>query len=162
MSHIGKGAFSIVHLAVDRMTGKPFAIKAYEKVDSLEWYRIHNLRRELMNLKALHHRHVVSLIYAVKDRQKIFIVMENCGKQSLAGLLRKSKFFSESQARHYFKQILSAVAYCHENGVCHRDLKLENILVDDSGDIKIIDFGFSHKTNRKLNSYCGTLPFMSP
>ena len=60
------------------------------------------------------------------------------------------------------KQIISAMSYCHEKGICHRDLKPENILVDDEGNVKIIDFGFSATARSKLKIFCGTPPFMSP
>ena len=88
--------------------------------------------------------------------------MQNGGKQSLSGLLRKSKTFSEEQAKFYLKQVIEAMSYCHEKGVCHRDLKPENILVDDSGNVKVIDFGFSASSRVKLKSFCGTPPFMAP
>jgi serine/threonine protein kinase len=52
--------------------------------------------------------------------------------------------------------------YCHQNNVCHRDLKLENILIDDTDNVKIIDFGFSADTTKNLNNYCGTPPYMPP
>ncbi len=54
------------------------------------------------------------------------------------------------------------MSYCHEKGVCHRDLKPENILVDEDGNTKIIDFGFSATSKNKLKVFCGTPPFMSP
>lgn len=88
--------------------------------------------------------------------------MDNGGKQSLSGLLRKTQKFSQQQAKFYFKQVVKAVSYCHSRGVCHRDIKPENILVDDEGNVKIIDFGFSAATNTRLTTYCGTPPFMSP
>ena len=70
------------------------------------------------------HPNVIGLIDSVKNKQKIFLIMENGGKQSLAGILRKQKRFSESQVKFYFRQLLSGMKYCHEKGVCHRDLKL--------------------------------------
>ncbi len=94
MSHIGKGCFSVVHLAVHRISGKHYAIKAYEKIDTLEWYRLQNLKREIINLQKLQHPNVVGLIDTVKDKQKIYLIMGNGGKQSLSGLLRKHKKFS--------------------------------------------------------------------
>jgi 5'-AMP-activated protein kinase catalytic alpha subunit len=57
---------------------------------------------------------------------------------------------------------MKAISYCHSRGVCHRDIKPENILVDDEGNVKIIDFGFSASSVTKLNTFCGTPPFMSP
>ena len=90
--------------------------------------------------------------------------MENGGKQSLSGLLRKTNSFDEARAKRYFKQMVEGLAYCHSKNICHRDLKLENILVDDNGKVKIIDFGFSFrcKPNSKFTVVCGTPPYMSP
>ena len=90
--------------------------------------------------------------------------MENGGKQSLAGLLRKVKNFDEGTTKKYFKQMIKAISYCHEQNICHRDIKLENMLVDDSGHLKIIDFGFSTACGdkSKLITHCGTPPYMSP
>lgn len=90
--------------------------------------------------------------------------MQNGGQQSLSGLLRKTTSFHEHTAKKYFKQIAQALAYCHSQNICHRDIKLENILVDDHGHVKLIDFGFSIKCNDKvrLTSFCGTPPYMSP
>ena len=90
--------------------------------------------------------------------------MENGGKQSLSGLLRKADHFDEESAKKYFKQVVEGIAYCHSKNICHRDVKLENILVDDKGKVKLIDFGFSAKCNEnsKLTTVCGTPPYMSP
>lgn len=88
--------------------------------------------------------------------------MENAGKQSLAGLLRKEKTLSEPNARKFFKEILEGIDYCHEKGICHRDLKPENILIDEQGHAKIIDFGFSANARIALNNFCGTPAYMCP
>lgn len=72
----------------------------------------------------------------------------------------------EKQARKFARQIASAVDYCHRNSIVHRDLKIENILISKTGDIKIIDFGlsnlFSPEENRKLKTFCGSLYFAAP
>ena len=88
--------------------------------------------------------------------------MDNGGKQSLSGILRKNKKFSEEKAKFYMRQIVESVAYCHSKGISHRDLKPENILVNDEDHVTLIDFGFSASANNKLTTYCGTPPFMSP
>ena len=88
--------------------------------------------------------------------------MDNGGKQSLSGLLRKNKSFGERTAKLYFKQIISAINHCHQQGICHRDIKPENILVNEEGHVKLIEFGFSAGTKNKLKTYCGTPPFMCP
>lgn len=92
----------------------------------------------------------------------MYLVMENAGKQSLGGLLRKDRVFTEGVARKYFKEILEGISYCHDKGVCHRDLKPENILVDENGHVKIIDFGFSANSKALLNNFCGTPAYMCP
>lgn len=88
--------------------------------------------------------------------------MEDGGKLSLAGLLRKSHKIPEAEAKPLFQQIASGISYCHKQGIVHRDLKLENILVGETGAIKLIDFGFSARSGQRLTSYCGTPPYMSP
>lgn len=75
-----------------------------------------------------------------------------------------NKRLSEQEAAGIFKQIVEAMAYCHRNGVYHRDIKTENVLIDKYKKIKIIDFGFSVKStpNTKLTLFCGTPNYMSP
>lgn len=88
--------------------------------------------------------------------------MENGGKHSLGGILRKERIIPEAKCLNLFKQILKGIAYCHNKGVCHRDLKPENVLIDEHGEIKIIDFGFSANSKTMLNNYCGTPAYMAP
>ena len=70
----------------------------------------------------------------------------------------------EARCRHIFHQLLKAMAYMHENNVCHRDLKLDNILIDGNDHIKLIDFGFATKCERseRLTFFCGTPHYMDP
>jgi serine/threonine protein kinase len=70
----------------------------------------------------------------------------------------------ESDAKKMFKAIVSAIAYCHFKQICHRDIKLENILLDEQGHPKLIDFGFSTciPNEKKVKIFCGTPSYMSP
>lgn len=106
----------------------------------------------------------MGLVHAIYDKKKIYLIMENAGKNSLHSLLRRkeNKRFSEHEARQYFKQLMQAIACCHRAGICHRDIKLENILVNESNQLKLIDFGFSVNSRAKLNTYCGTPSYMAP
>lgn len=88
--------------------------------------------------------------------------MEDGGKLSLAGVLRKNKTIPEDETKNLFRQLTKGVKYCHDQKICHRDLKLENVLVDSNGKVKIIDFGFSAKCSQKLQNFCGTPPYMAP
>jgi len=87
------------------------------------------------------------------------------GGQMLDYIISHGKL-KEKQARKFARQIASAVDYCHRNSIVHRDLKIENILISKTGDIKIIDFGLSNlfapDEDRKLKTYCGSLYFAAP
>ncbi len=92
--------------------------------------------------------------------------MEYVGKNSLHSFLKSktNRQLSEQEARSIFTQICSGVSYCHAKHIVHRDLKLENILLDDFNNVKIIDFGFSITIDpeKKLNVFCGTPSYMAP
>lgn len=74
------------------------------------------------------------------------------------------RILPEEQARFFFKQLCEAIRYIHSQNICHRDLKLENIIIDDRNNVKLIDFGFSICTpfESKLKIFCGTPSFMAP
>lgn len=164
ISHVGKGCFSVVSSAINKNTNHKFAIKTYTRIDQMQEYRIKSIQAEVQNLFDLEHENIISLRHAVRDGRKIQLIMENGGKQSLSGLLRKKEHFEELEAKRYFVQVARALAYCHDKRICHRDLKLENMLVDDAGKVKLIDFGFSARcsSQAKLSTVCGTPPYMSP
>ena len=71
---------------------------------------------------------------------------------------------SEREARHIFKQIIEAINYCHTNNIVHRDIKVENLLLDSYGNVKLADFGFSStfKSGELLDVFCGSPPYCAP
>lgn len=91
---------------------------------------------------------------------KICLVLEYCGKSSLHSYIREQegKRLQEEDVKRLFKQILLGVSYLHSIDISHRDLKLENLLLDEEMNIKIIDFGFSvfAPADKRLNLFCGT------
>ena len=97
----------------------------------------------------------------------IYIVTEYAAKGDIFDYLVSHRRLAEPQARHFFVQILSAVKYCHSQGVVHRDLKAENLLLDSEGSIKLADFGFSNYYERGpgaqlLSTFCGSPPYAAP
>ena len=92
--------------------------------------------------------------------------MEYVGGGSLHGYLKSkpNRRLEEEEAKRIFKQILSGIHYCHSKCITHRDIKLENLLLDHKGNIKIIDFGFSTciPNDRKIKIFCGTPSYMAP
>ena len=94
----------------------------------------------------------------------IYIVTEYAAKGDIFDYLVSHGRLAEPQARHFFVQILSAVKYCHSQGVVHRDLKAENLLLDSEGSIKLADFGFSNYFEEEslLSTFCGSPPYAAP
>ena len=92
--------------------------------------------------------------------------MEYIGHVSLYTYLKTKpgRKVDENEARNIFSQISDGICYCHKKNIYHRDIKMENILLDDNKNIKIIDFGFSviNPRDKTLNLYCGTPSYMSP
>lgn len=85
--------------------------------------------------------------------------------ESLAKLCKRKGALKESEARDYIRTIAKTLRYCHDQGVSHRDLKAENILIGKEGRLKLIDFAFAHKAdlkNPKVDTFCGTPSYMAP
>lgn len=150
---IGKGGCGIVVYGEKLRTTEPYAIKIVKK-DSIERSR---LDRELKLLKDVDHTNIVRL-FCVYDRpDKIYFVMELCTGGHLGNLIshQTSKHLDEEWAKVLCKQILSAVTHLHSRGIAHRDIKLQNILLDLDGDrrsqVKLIDLGYGSR-------YIGALP----
>ncbi|PIO29909.1 hypothetical protein AB205_0131770, partial [Aquarana catesbeiana] len=99
-----------------------------------------------------------------ENSSKIVIVMEYASQGDLYDYISERQRLSDQEARRFFRQIVSAVQYCHANGIVHRDLKLENILLDENKNVKIADFGLSniYHSDRYLQTYCGSPLYASP
>ncbi|KAJ8370784.1 hypothetical protein SKAU_G00108120 [Synaphobranchus kaupii] len=161
---LGKGTYGKVKKAVERGSGKTVAIKSIRKeriTDDLD--RVH-IQREIEIISSLKHANIIRIHEVFESKDKIVIVMDYASQGELYDYVNERRRLSETEARDIFRQITSAVHYCHKNGVVHRDLKLENILLDQDFNVKLADFGLSNYYQRGhlLQTYCGSPLYASP
>ena len=175
---LGEGYTSEVRLALNVEDGKKYALKImglnhqdelFSKIDQI-W------ETEVNSLTKLNHSNIIKLHEAKKNA----ILTDYNGHKFIVSYLaleyiRRGELFDYIKAkynppqpivRYYFHQLIQTLQYLHEMGICHRDLKLENILLDDYFNLKIMDFGFSTELNANgtefLTQYLGTKSYMAP
>ncbi|KAI1297276.1 SNF-related serine/threonine-protein kinase [Halotydeus destructor] len=178
---LGKGHFAVVKLAKHCLTGEYVAAKVIDKT-KLNQDGIQQLGLEIKLLSRLsEHQHVniVKLYQVIDTKTKLYLVMEYSGRHvcDLFDYIQKRNNgtgLNEDEAKHIFRQICSAISYCHSLRIVHRDLKPENILIvtqsanssdnDKCPIVKLIDFGFSNQWDegQKLRTSCGSLAYSAP
>ncbi|XP_061718055.1 serine/threonine-protein kinase SIK2 isoform X1 [Cydia pomonella] len=160
---IGKGNFAVVKLARHRITKTEVAIKIIDK-SQLDASNLQKVYREVDIMKRLDHPHIIKLYQVMETKNMIYIVSEYASKGEIFDYIARYGRMAEQAARRKFWQILSAVEYCHERRIVHRDLKAENLLLDANMNIKIADFGFSnyYATGELLATWCGSPPYAAP
>ncbi|KAL0280770.1 UNVERIFIED_CONTAM: hypothetical protein PYX00_001972 [Menopon gallinae] len=160
---IGKGNFAVVKLARHRITKTEVAIKIIDK-SQLDPVNLLKVYREVDIMKQLDHPHIIKLYQVMETKNMIYIVSEYASQGEIFDYIARCGRMNEVAARRKFWQILSAVEYCHNRRVVHRDLKAENLLMDSNMDMKIADFGFSnyYKPNEQLSTWCGSPPYAAP
>ncbi|KAI3854237.1 hypothetical protein MKW98_024660 [Papaver atlanticum] len=167
MDKIGQGTYSNVYRARDLETGKIVALKKV-RFDNLEPESVRFMAREINILRKLDHPNIIKLEGLVTSRMSssLYLVFEYM-EHDLAGLASFPGLkFTESQVKCYMQQLLRGLEHCHSRGVLHRDIKGSNLLIDNSGVLKIADFGlasfFDPKQNQALTSRVVTLWYRPP
>ncbi|XP_059384600.1 serine/threonine-protein kinase MARK2 isoform X8 [Carassius carassius] len=160
---IGKGNFAKVKLARHVLTSKEVAVKIIDKTQ-LNSSSLQKLYREVRIMKLLNHPNIVKLFEVIETEKTLYLVMEYASGGEVFDYLVAHGRMKEKEARAKFRQIVSAVQYCHQKCIVHRDLKAENLLLDADMNIKIADFGFSNEftVGNKLDTFCGSPPYAAP
>jgi len=122
---------------------KLVALKSLNKECLTDEVQKQKLMKEVNLLLKLRHNNIVKIYETIETEKHLIIVMELCAGGDLLSYVRKRRRLKEPFAKNIFKQIIDGLRYIHENLVCHRDIKLDNILLDTKGTIKIADFGVS-------------------
>ena len=160
---LGNGAFAVVRLATHIKTNEIVAIKILEKEKMKEINKI-RLEREIKILKKVRHRNIVNLYNVVNSKTSIYLIMEYIKGIELFSYVNEKNRLTEPEACRYFQQIISGLEYLEKLKIVHRDIKLENIIIDNNKNVKIIDFGLSNiypKTNILFSS-CGSPCYAPP
>nr|DAD46830.1 TPA_asm: hypothetical protein HUJ06_016767 [Nelumbo nucifera] len=159
---IGSGNFGVARLMRDKQTRELVAVKYIERGDKID----ENVQREIINHRSLRHPNIVRFKEVILTPTHLAIVMEYASGGELFERICNAGRFSEDEARFFFQQLISGVSYCHSMQVCHRDLKLENTLLDGSPAprLKICDFGYSKSSvlHSQPKSTVGTPAYIAP
>ncbi len=161
---LGEGAYGKVLHATHIMTGHKVAVKTFEKAKLVDLVARKRVSREIRILKYLDHPNIVQLFEVIDQPQRRYIIMEFASGGDLCKYVRDCKRLSESESHRIFCQILSGLMHCHAKGIVHRDIKLDNILLDANKNVKIVDFGFSVPFEREqlLKKACGSPSYAAP
>ncbi|CAO1636623.1 unnamed protein product [Sympodiomycopsis kandeliae] len=155
---IGEGTFGKVRIGTHRLTGVRVAIKQVPKSHSA------SLTREIHHHRRLHHSNVMRLYEVLATESNIWMISELCLGGELYDYLVERGVLPEPEARRIFGQLCLALAYIHSRGIVHRDLKLENVLLDERCNVKLGDFGFTREFEGKrlMETFCGTTGYAAP
>jgi len=167
---IGRGSYSTVKLAYSEPLKTVVAVKIISKKTAPATYLERFLPREIDIIKRLQHKNILKYYQCIETTQRYLIAMEFAENGNILQLLNTQTYFKERLAHKFFGQLMSAVAYCHQFNVVHRDLKLENLMLDTRNELKLGDFGFCRKFKKQKKetmkclsqTYCGSHAYASP
>ncbi|MBA0859941.1 hypothetical protein Goshw_012240 [Gossypium schwendimanii] len=163
LKDIGSGNFGVAKLVREKWSGDLYAVKYIERGPKID----EHVQREIMNHRSLKHPNIIKFKEVLLTPTHLAIVMEYAAGGELFERICNAGRFSEDEARFFFQQLISGVCYCHAMQICHRDLKLENTLLDGSTAprLKICDFGYSKASSvfhSQPKSTVGTPAYIAP
>lgn len=166
LKNLGTGSSGEVVLVEDVRDGLLYAVKIVP-VQYIHKNRLSNqLKREIQAMTSLQHPNIVKLHRVLKGGSKLFLVCDYVSGGDLFEKIVDQTYLPEPDAKRYFKEIVSAIAHCHNAGISHRDIKPENFLMTEDDHIKVADFGLSNVRSEQMNdifvTVCGTPNYAAP
>ena len=161
---IGRGAFGKVNLGLHILTGRIVAIKSFNKNNLKNERAKSKIYHEINLMKNLRHSSVVKLLDTFETKNYILIIMENISGGDLLSFVKKRTKLNEKICKFIFKQLLQAIKFIHTKNIIHRDIKLDNVLIDLNNNIKLCDFGVGKMVHEGeiLTDQCGTPAYIAP
>lgn len=164
VSKISDGKFGDIYKVRNHASGKLFVLKCLRKSQLIKNKMQGQAKQEIENHYIFRHPNIVPMYGFFQDSERLYIVMEYCPGGTLFEKLHQVGRFSEKQAAKYIFQVATALKHIHSRNVIHRDVKLENIILDAAGTCKLSDFGWStvmERKNDRRTTLCGTLDYLS-
>ncbi|XP_022381127.1 inactive serine/threonine-protein kinase PLK5 [Enhydra lutris kenyoni] len=164
---IGEGASSRCYRLVDMSTSAVFALKVVPRAGGVAGLLRPNgkVEREIALHSRLKHRNIVALHGHFADREHVYLVLEYCGRQSLAHVLEARRTLTEPEVRYYLRGLVSGLRYLHQRRIVHRDLKPSNFFLNKNMVVKIGDLGLAARVGPGGHCHrvlCGTPNFLAP
>ncbi|PVU91639.1 hypothetical protein BB561_004293 [Smittium simulii] len=162
LNTLGTGTFGRVYLCRNKTSLQHYAIKVLKKAQIVKLKQVEHIENEKQILSFVSHSYIVKLEEAFQDTRNLYMVLEYIPGGELFSHLRRVGRFSEEIARFYAAEIVFVIAFLHSKNVVYRDLKPENLLLDQFGHIKITDFGFAKFVEERTWTLCGTPEYLAP
>ncbi|XP_022084010.1 testis-specific serine/threonine-protein kinase 4-like [Acanthaster planci] len=166
---VGHGSYAAVKVAYSSRHKSKVAIKIVSKRKAPEDYLRKFLPREIQVVKILKHPNLVCFLQSIETTSRVYFIMELAENGDLLDYIKAQGAVTESQAGTWFHQLVDGMEYCHDQGVVHRDLKCENILLSKNNILKITDFGFARGHMKPVDkrvilseTYCGSYAYAPP